>query len=77
MAPPQPGHALGLDTRGVTEQLRTGGELALVAAGMAVLGYAMYLELIRAAPLRWWERTLPLAAVGLTSIVGGLLLVVR
>ena len=61
----------------MNDELRTVAGLALAAAGMVVFGYAMYLELIRAAPLRWWERTLLLATAGLTAIVSGLLVVVR
>lgn len=51
--------------------------IALLTAGMVTLAYAVYLEMIRAIPVWWWDRTLVLAPSGLVGILGGLALVLR
>lgn len=48
-----------------------GAGIALMAAGMAAVGYAVYLEMIHAVPLRWWDRAVLFAPVGLVAIISG------
>lgn len=48
--------------------------IGLMAAGIAAVGYAVYLTMIRAAPLRWWDRAVLLIPAGLAAILGGLLM---
>lgn len=58
----------------VTDAVTDGVGVALMAAGMAAVGYAVYLEMIHAVPLRWWDRAAVLAPAGLAAILGGLAL---
>jgi hypothetical protein len=58
----------------VTDVLAGDGGVALMAAGMVAVGYAVYLEMIHAVPLHWWDRSIVLAPAGLIAILGGLLL---
>lgn len=41
---------------------------------MAAVGYSVYLTMIRAAPLRWWDRSVLLVPVGLIAVLSGLVL---
>lgn len=52
-------------------RLLVGVGLALVVPGMAVLGYATYLAMIRASPRWWYDRAVLLGPVGLALVVGG------
>lgn len=55
----------------VTDALAASAGVALMTAGMVAVGYAVYLEMIRTVPLRWWDRTVLLAPVGLLAIISG------
>ncbi len=59
----------------MTAALGSGAGFALMLAGVAAVGYAVYLEMLRAAALSWWERATLLLPFGLISILAGLLLV--
>lgn len=55
----------------------TGLGLVLLVPGMAALGYATYLTMIRASPLRWYDVPLLLGPVGLALVLAGLVLTTR
>lgn len=58
----------------MTDTVRAGAGIALMAAGMAAVGHAVYLEMSCAVPLPRWDRGVVLAPVRLVAILGGLLL---
>lgn len=49
--------------------------IALLLVGMTAIGYAVYLDMIHAAALFWWDRTLIVGPVGLVAVLGAVLLV--
>lgn len=63
------------DPTALAARLLVGAGIALVVPGMAVLGYATYLAMIRASPWRWYDRAALLGPLGLALVVGGLLLI--
>lgn len=58
----------------MTGALTVGAGVALMAAGVIAVGYAVYLEMIHAVALSWWDRSALLAPAGLLAILTGLLL---
>ncbi len=58
----------------LAQGLLTGLGLALLVPGMAALGYATYLTMIRASALRWYDSPVLLAPLGLALVLGGLAL---
>ena len=50
-------------------------EIALMLAGMTAIGYAVYLDMSHAVALRWWDRALIVAPVGLVAVLAAVLLV--
>lgn len=58
----------------MTDRLDLVGGAVLMLAGTAALVYAVYLEMLRAVPLRWWDRTVLLVPAGLAAILTGVLL---
>lgn len=58
----------------MTEVLGAGAGIAFMAAGMAAVGYAVYLEMTQAVPLRWWDRAVLFAPAGLVAIISGVVL---
>lgn len=61
----------------LAQSLLAGLGLALLVPGMATLGYATYLTMIRASALRWYESPVLLAPLGLVLVLGGLVLTAR
>jgi hypothetical protein len=59
----------------VTALARAAAEIALMLAGMTAIGYAVYLDMIHAVALRWWDRILVVGPVGLVAVLGAVLLV--
>ncbi len=49
--------------------------VALLVPGMAVLGYATYLTMIRASALRWYDSPVLLAPLGLALVLVGLVFI--
>lgn len=58
----------------MTETVAAGVGIALMVGGVAGVGFAIYLEMIHAVPLSWWDRGIVLAPAGLIAIIGGLVL---
>lgn len=58
----------------LAQGLLAGLGAALLVPGMVVLGYATYLAMIRAAPLRWYDSPTLLAPLGLALVLVGLVL---
>lgn len=54
--------------------IATGGGVALLVVGLAVLGYTAYLDLIHAGPVRWFDRVPLLLPTALLLMFCGLLL---
>jgi hypothetical protein len=61
----------------VAEVVSTGAGAALMAGGMAILGYTTYLAMIRAGVLHGFVRTVVLVPTAVAMLLSGLVLVVR
>jgi hypothetical protein len=61
----------------MAEMVSTGAGTALMAAGMAILGYTTYLAMIRAGVLNGFVRTVVLVPAAVVMLLSGLVLVVR
>lgn len=53
-----------------------GAAVSLMVVGLVAVGYGVYLEMIHAVALWWWDRPILLAPLGLAAILTGLLLIV-
>jgi hypothetical protein len=58
----------------VNDAIRMLVGVGLMAAGMTAVGYSVYLAMIRAVPLRRWDRPVLLLPVGLVAVLSGLVL---
>lgn len=68
---------MDLSPLALADGLLTGLGLLLLVPGMAALGYATYLTMIRASPLGWYDRAVLLGPVGLALVLVGLALAAR